>query len=1642
MSQDLPITFQEHLQLQSLGVPEASIGFNTCTLQSDRFVCVRETANTGNTVAIIDLHNNNNVVRRNISADSAIMHPTDFVIAVRSKEGALQAFNLETKQRLGSSQLSVPVVFWTWIDSETIGIVTETEILHWKVGSEPVKLTDRHHSLNDCQVINYISNGSWSALVGITQRDGRIAGQIQLYSKERNVSQAIEGHAAAFAKLQLPEGASPSDLFVFANRGKLHAVEIDHRDENPVYAKKQVDIFFPPEAANDFPVAVFAAQKYGVVYVVTKYGFVHVYDLEQGLCIYMNRISSESVFTAAAYQGKGVLCINRKGQVLSVELNERTVVPYILSQLGNASVALAVASRGGLPGADDLYEQQFSQLLNQGDYGGAAKVAASSPGGRLRTPATIQKLKNVQAPPGGISPILQYFSTLLDKGALNKVESVELARPVLQQDRKPLFEKWLQQDKLESSEELGDIVRQFDVRLALQVYVRANVPLKVVAAFAELGEFDSIVPYCEKVGYSPDYIVLLQNIVRVNPDKGAEFATALVKKGEDLNLNKVTDIFLSQNHIQAATAFLLDALNQNLPEQGNLQTRLLEVNLINAPQVADAILGSDMFSHYDRARIASLCEKAGLMSRALENYDDLKDIKRVVVHSDNFAPDALIAYFGKLTVDQTLECLREMLKVNIRQNLQVVVQIATKYSDLVGSANLIKIFEEVGSQEGLYYYLQSIVNLSEDPDVVFKYITSAAAIGQTNEIERVVRENSHYNAEKVKNFLMKDAHLPDQLPLIIVCDKYNFVHDLVLYLYKNQQYKFIEVYVQRVNPARTPQVIGALLDVDCDESIVKDLLLSVVGQVPVAELVEEVEKRNKLKLLLPFLEKTLAGGSRDTALFDALAKIYIDSNNNPEKFLKENSEYDPLVVGKYCEKRDPYLAFICYEKGGLDDELVRITNENAMYKQQARYLLAKQDEALWTKVLSGDEHQRQLVDAVVGTAVPESDSPEAVSIAVKAFMAADLPAELLELLEKIILEPSPFSENANLQNLMILTAVKADKSRVSDYIERLDHYDADDIAQICVDNELFEEAYEIHRKHDKHDKVMGVLTEHIMSLDRAADYAEKVDTPEVYSLLGKAQIDGLRVTDAIASYIKAKDPANHAQVIEIASHAGKDEELIGFLKMARDQSREPAIDSQLLLSYAATDNLRAMQQLLDSPNVANVEAVGDELYGAKNYAAAKILYASISNWAKLAAVLVYLGDHQGAVDSARKASSVKVWKQVNQACIDSKEFRLAQICGLNLIVHAEELSDLVTQYEYHGYFKELISLFEQGLGLERAHMGMFTELAILYSKYAPDQMMEHLKLFWSRVNIPKVIRACEAAHLWPELVFLYCHYDEWDNAALAIMERSSDAFEHSSFKDIVVKVANLEIYYKAINFYMKEAPMLVTDLLAVLAPRIDVSRVVRMFDKSDNLPMIKSFLVTVLDHNLAAVNNAYHSLLIEEEDHATLRDSVDAYDRYDAIDLAQRLEKHDLIFFRQIAAHLYKKNKKFAKSIALSKQDKLWKDAIDTAAVSGKQDVCEELLRYFVGSGNKECYVATLYTCYDWLRQDVVEEVAWRHNLADYTMPYKINVTRESSTLLHELQKDNEERKAKEAAAAAAESETPIIGGGQRLMITQSNGMY
>ncbi|GFQ92711.1 clathrin heavy chain 1 [Trichonephila clavata] len=1652
--QGLPIHFQEHLQLTTVGINAANITFNNLTMESDKFICVREKVGESAQVVIIDMSNPTNPIRRPISADSAIMNPASKVIALKASSGpvrTLQIFNIEMKSKMKAHTMNEDVVFWKWINVNTIALVTETAVFHWSMEgeSQPQKMFDRHASLNGCQIINYRCDHKqqWLLLIGISAQQNRVVGAMQLYSVERRVSQPIEGHAAAFAQFKLEGNPEPSTLFCFAVRtaqgGKLHIIEVGQPPAgNQPYPKKAVDVYFPSEAQNDFPVAMQISSKHDIIYLITKYGYVHLYDIESAICIYMNRISGETIFVTASHEATaGIIGVNRKGQVLSVSVEEENFIPYINNVLQNPDLALRMAVRNNLSGAEDLFVRKFNTLFTNGQYAEAAKVAANAPKGILRTPQTIQRFQQVPTQTGQTAPLLQYFGILLDQGQLNKFESLELCRPVLQQGRKQLLEKWLKDDKLECSEELGDLVKQVDPTLALSVYLRANVPNKVIQCFAETGQFQKIVLYAEKIGLlrTPDYIGLLRQVMRANPDQGASFAQILVQDDEPLaDINQIVDIFMEQNLVQQCTAFLLDALKNNRPSEGSLQTRLLEMNLVTAPQVADAILGNQMFTHYDRAHVAQLCEKAGLLQRALEHYTDLYDIKRAIVHTHLLNSEWLVNYFGSLSVEDSIECLKAMLSHNIRQNLQISVQVATKYHEQLTTTALIDLFESFKSYEGLFYFLGSIVNFSQDPEVHFKYIQSACKTGQIKEVERICRESNCYNPERVKNFL-KEAKLTDQLPLIIVCDRFDFVHDLVLYLYRNNLQKYIEIYVQKVNPSRLPVVIGGLLDVDCSEDVIKSLIMVVRGQFSTDELVEEVEKRNRLKLLLPWLETRVHEGCNEPATHNALAKIYIDSNNNPERFLKENQFYDSRVVGKYCEKRDPHLACIAYERGQCDRELIKVCNENSLFKSEARYLVKRRDQELWAEVLNeNNQYRRPLIDQVVQTALSETQDPEDISVTVKAFMTADLPNELIELLEKIVLDSSVFSDHRNLQNLLILTAIKADRTRVMEYINRLDNYDAPDIANIAIGNELYEEAFAIFKKFDVNTSAIQVLIEHIQNLDRAYEFAERCNEPAVWSLLAQAQLQKGMVKEAIDSYIKAGDPSSYMDVVQTAHKTGSWEDLVRYLQMARKKARESYVESELIYAYAKTNRLADLEEFISGPNHADIQKIGDRCFEDGLYEPAKLLYNNVSNFARLAITLVHLKEFQGAVDSARKANSTRTWKEVCFACVDNEEFRLAQMCGLHIVVHADELEDLINYYQDRGFFEELISLLEAALGLERAHMGMFTELGILYSKYKPSKMKEHLELFWSRVNIPKVLRAAEQAHLWAELVFLYDKYEEYDNAVVTMMTHPTEAWREGHFKEIITKVANIELYYKAIQFYMDYKPMLLNDLLLVLSPRMDHTRSVNFFTKANHLPLVKPYLRSVQSLNNKAINEALNGLLIEEEDFQGLRTSIDAFDNFDNIALAQRLEKHELIEFRRIAAYLYKGNNRWKQSVELCKKDRLFKDAMEYAAESKMAEVAEELLSWFLDEKNYECFSACLFQCYDLLHPDVILELSWRHNITDFAMPYLIQVMREYITKVDKL----EEMETQRLEESAQNEAKPIVYAPEpQLMLTAGPGM-
>jgi clathrin heavy chain len=96
------------------------------------------------------------------------------------------------------------------------------------------------------------------------------------------------------------------------------------------------------------------------------------------------------------------------------------------------------------------------------------------------------------------------------------------------------------------------------------------------------------------------------------------------------------------------------------------------------------------------------------------------------------------------------------------------------------------------------------------------------------------------------------------------------------------------------------------------------------------------------------------------------------------------------------------------------------------------------------------------------------------------------------------------------------------------------------------------------------------------------------------------------------------------------------------------------------------------------------------------------------------------------------------------------------------------------------------------------------------------------------------------------------------------------------------------------------------------------------------------------------------------------------------------------------------------------------------------------MLRFFAQEGEKEFFCVCTYTCYEFVRPEIVTELAWRFNLTEYAMPFWIQLTRDLTYRVELFQRKTEEREKKEAEKSEKEATQglppmmgdPMMGGG------------
>ncbi|SBS89742.1 clathrin heavy chain, putative [Plasmodium ovale curtisi] len=216
-------------------------------------------------------------------------------------------------------------------------------------------------------------------------------------------------------------------------------------------------------------------------------------------------------------------------------------------------------------------------------------------------------------------------------------------------------------------------------------------------------------------------------------------------------------------------------------------------------------------------------------------------------------------------------------------------------------------------------------------------------------------------------------------------------------------------------------------------------------------------------------------------------------------------------------------------------------------------------------------------------------------------------------------------------------------------------------------------------------------------LNRAIEFAQKCNVNDVWFILGKAQLKLNKIIDAIDSFIKSNNAGAYKEVIEKCKENNFYEQLIAYLNTLREQNslKDVLVDSELLYAYAKLKKNAEMTKFIASTNLANMQLIGDRLYKEKEYDAAKILYSSIPNNQKLTFCHLKLKEYSLAIEAAKKTKSLKTWREVNLVCVKYKQLKFAHVAGLQLIMHADHLDEIIKIYEKKKYIKITSVRFEE-----------------------------------------------------------------------------------------------------------------------------------------------------------------------------------------------------------------------------------------------------------------------------------------------------------------------------------------------------------
>ncbi|KRZ84404.1 Clathrin heavy chain 1 [Trichinella sp. T8] len=187
--------------------------------------------------------------------------------------------------------------------------------------------------------------------------------------------------------------------------------------------------------------------KYGILFVMSSYGYLHVIDVNDSICLYEGILTNYKVVSPAAYKDSGIVCVNEKGYIVTAVVDEEEVISCLSIVLKNKSAVMKFARRCNLPGAEGVFAWKFWELCDNGEYYKAAELAVIIHVDSLATEKIIEYLRSAKLGKKEPNPAIECLS---EKYQLNSAALIG-DKNCTKEDYISIFQQTVNNQKAESS---------------------------------------------------------------------------------------------------------------------------------------------------------------------------------------------------------------------------------------------------------------------------------------------------------------------------------------------------------------------------------------------------------------------------------------------------------------------------------------------------------------------------------------------------------------------------------------------------------------------------------------------------------------------------------------------------------------------------------------------------------------------------------------------------------------------------------------------------------------------------------------------------------------------------------------------------------------------------------------------------------------------------------------------------------------------------------------------------------------------------------------------------------------------------------------------------------------------------------------